>query len=141
MLSNPEALRNMINSNPFLKQMVDNNPEMAAALNDPAMMQMMADPQVINAALGMMNRMGNNPLGSMMGGTGSFPSPGKNSRFLKKYLLYNRRRQHPNTKSNLWNDWHYRKHRYDWKCRNRWFWWLRWHGRYGCQPIRNGWFV
>lgn len=71
----------MINSNPFLKQMVDNNPEMATALNDPAMMQMMADPQVINAAMGMMNRMGNNPLGSMMGGTGSFPAPGKRRDF------------------------------------------------------------
>ena len=76
MLSNPEALRNMINSNPMLKQMVDNNPQLATALNDPQTMQMMSDPNVINAAMGMMNRMGPNPLGAMMGGAGSFPSPG-----------------------------------------------------------------
>ena len=76
MLSNPDMLRSMINNNPMLKQMVDNNPEMAAALNDPAMLQMMSDPQVMNAAMGMMNRMGPNPFGSMMGGTGSFPQPG-----------------------------------------------------------------
>jgi ubiquilin len=79
MLSNPELMRNMINSNPMLKQMVDNNPELQTALNDPQMLQMMSDPQVMQAAMGMAGRMGNNPLGAMMGGQGSFPSPGGQS--------------------------------------------------------------
>jgi len=77
MLSNPETVRNMINNNPMLKQMIENNPELEAQLSDPAMLQMMSDPQVMNAAMSMMNRMGPNPFGSMMGGLGSFPSPGK----------------------------------------------------------------
>jgi ubiquilin len=79
LLSNPDMLRNMINNNPMLKQMVDNNPELQTALNDPAMLQMMSDPQVINAAMGMMNRGGGmGGLGAMMGNQGSFPSPGGN---------------------------------------------------------------
>jgi len=60
----------------MLKQMVESNPELASSLNDPAMLQMLSDPQVMNAAMGMMNRMGPNPFGSMMGNTGSFPAPG-----------------------------------------------------------------
>lgn len=76
MLSNPELIKNMIENNPMLKNMVDNNPQLKEVLNDPAMLQMMADPQVINSALGMMGRMGNNPFASMMGNSGSFPSPG-----------------------------------------------------------------
>jgi ubiquilin len=79
LFSNPEALQNMIANNPMLKSMVENNPELQNVFNDPAMMQMMADPQVINAAMGMMNRMGPNPLAFGNNNTGSFPSPGGGS--------------------------------------------------------------
>lgn len=103
MLSNPDMLRSMINNNPMLKQMVENNPEMAAALNDPAMLQMMSDPQVMNAAMGMMNRMGPNPLGAMMGGTGSFPQPGILMRW-KKSILTIFRWRFSNSIPNYWNN-------------------------------------
>ena len=41
LLSNPEALRNMINSNPMLSQMAQNNPQLQTMLNDPTMLQNM----------------------------------------------------------------------------------------------------
>ena len=41
LLSNPDALRNMINNNPMLSQMAQNNPQLQHALNDPGMLQMM----------------------------------------------------------------------------------------------------
>ena len=77
-MSNPEMLQNMINNNPMLKNMTQNNPELEAALKDPATLSMLSDPQVISSALGMMNRMntGNNT-GTLEGGSGSFPFPGK----------------------------------------------------------------
>lgn len=38
LLSNPDALRNMISSNPMLSQMAQNNPQLQTMLNDPQMM-------------------------------------------------------------------------------------------------------
>ena len=41
LFANPDALRNMINSNPMLQQMAQNNPQLQAALDNPQMLQMM----------------------------------------------------------------------------------------------------
>lgn len=41
LLSNPDALRNMINSNPMLSQMAQNNPQLQTMLNDPQMLNQM----------------------------------------------------------------------------------------------------
>mmetsp|Transcript_5397 Transcript_5397/g.4581 ORF Transcript_5397/g.4581 Transcript_5397/m.4581 type:complete len:88 (+) Transcript_5397:625-888(+) len=53
---------------------------MLGALRDPSMRSMLSDPNVINAAINMMNRMDNNPFsgGTMQGQSGSFPAPGGN---------------------------------------------------------------
>jgi len=51
--------------------MVQSNPQLSAMLNDPMMLQMLADPQIISSALSMMGGMGgSNPLAGMMGGQG-----------------------------------------------------------------------
>lgn len=69
----------MISSNPMLQNMVQSNPQMAAMLNDPAMLQMLANPNVINSALQMLSQ-GGGGMGGMgglgglggMGGLGGF---------------------------------------------------------------------
>lgn len=43
LMANPEALRNMINSNPMLQQMTQNNPQLQAMLDNPDMMRNMSN--------------------------------------------------------------------------------------------------
>ncbi len=42
----------MINSNPMLRSVVENNPELQAAMSDPSVMQMLSDPAAMSSALG-----------------------------------------------------------------------------------------
>jgi hypothetical protein len=79
MISNPDMMQSMIQNNPTLKNMIDENPELASALKDPSVLQMMMDPQVMDAAMSMMGRMGNNPMGMMQQQRGYWPSPGGES--------------------------------------------------------------
>jgi hypothetical protein len=44
----------MIDSNPMLKNMCEQNPQMRAVLTNPQMMQQMMTPENMNAAMGMM---------------------------------------------------------------------------------------
>jgi len=53
MFNNPENIQNLVASNPFLQSIVQSNPQLAGMLNDPIMMQMLADPQIFNSMLSM----------------------------------------------------------------------------------------
>lgn len=68
LLSDPEQLRNMINSNPMLQQMAQNNPQLQAMLDNPQMMQMVSgmldNPQAMQGMQG-------------MPGMGNMPQPGQ----------------------------------------------------------------
>ena len=79
LFANPEMLQTAINMNPMLKEMVESNPELKSALSNPEVLRMLRDPQVINSAMGMMNRMGPSSFNPMMGNTQSFPAPGGGS--------------------------------------------------------------
>ena len=72
MMSNPDYVNNMINSNPMLSQMVAANPQMRQMLTDPGFVQQMMNPQAIQAAMAMA---GNGGLGAFggMGGMGANP--------------------------------------------------------------------
>ena len=52
MFSNPEQLRNMINSHPQLQAMVNSNPQMRMMLENPQMLQMMSQMMQNPALLG-----------------------------------------------------------------------------------------
>lgn len=68
----------MINSNPMLQQLTQQNPQMRAVLTNPAMMQQMMTPENMQAAMGMMGGaggMGGMPPGmGGMGGMGGMPA-------------------------------------------------------------------
>jgi len=53
MFTNPENVQNLVASNPFLQALVQSNPQIAGMLNDPMMLQMLADPQIFNTFLSM----------------------------------------------------------------------------------------
>lgn len=66
LFSDPAALRQMIDSNPMLSGMVNSNPQMRAALENPAMLQMMQQMMADPNALG--NRLVT--IGNLLGGMG-----------------------------------------------------------------------
>ena len=77
MLKNPQILQSLLDNDPTFKRMADEHPEIRGMLNDPTMLSMLSDPQVINSALNMANR-GSNTSGTMSGNQSSFPKPGGN---------------------------------------------------------------
>ena len=79
-MSNPQMMETMINSNPMLRNMTEQNPELLTALRDPTTLQMLRDPQVISGAMGMLGRMNQNPL-TMQGQQSNLPLPGDIFRF------------------------------------------------------------
>ena len=58
MFTNPENVQNLVASNPFLQALVQSNPQIAGMLNDPMMLQMLADPQIFNGFLSMVGGVG-----------------------------------------------------------------------------------
>ena len=67
----------MIDGNPMLQQMCEQNPQMIAMLTNPAMMQQMMTPENLNAAMGMMGSGAGGPGMGAMGGAGmSMPGGG-----------------------------------------------------------------
>lgn len=69
MFTNPENVQNLVASNPFLQSIVQSSPQLAGMLNDPMMLQMLADPQIFNSFLSMMG--GVEGVQSMLAGAGT----------------------------------------------------------------------
>jgi len=73
-MSNPAMMEMMINSNPFLRQMVDANPQMREVLANPQMFEAIAQPQNLQAMLQMQQAMAQlrqSPLFGNMAGLGA----------------------------------------------------------------------
>jgi len=62
----------MIESQPALKQMCEQNPQVRALLTNPQMMQQLMTPEYMNAAMQMMQGGGGQGLGAMGGNAAGF---------------------------------------------------------------------
>jgi len=58
MMSNPETMEFMINSNPMARQMMESNPQMRDMFRDPTFVQMMSDPQTLRSMIQMQRMFG-----------------------------------------------------------------------------------
>mmetsp|Transcript_13483 Transcript_13483/g.28849 ORF Transcript_13483/g.28849 Transcript_13483/m.28849 type:complete len:530 (+) Transcript_13483:163-1752(+) len=73
LMSNPQFLETMINSNPMLRQMTESNPHMRAIMTNPDMMRQMMDPANLQAMMQLQN---SGMFNSMLGGAGVAMPPG-----------------------------------------------------------------
>lgn len=70
MMSNPETMRMMMDSNPMLRQMRETNPQAAAMMDNPETMRAMMQPNSLRAMIQMQQQFGGAPgLQGMMPGT------------------------------------------------------------------------
>lgn len=78
MLSNPDMLRQLEESNPMLRSMLDGNPAMREMMRNPEMMRQMMNPAVIQQASQLMASMGGMPGGMPGAATGATTATGVN---------------------------------------------------------------
>ena len=76
LLSNPQTLQAMINSDPSMRAAMENNPQMAQVLQNPEMLRTMMNPEVMRSMRQLQNAFGGMGMGATPGATPTAPGTG-----------------------------------------------------------------